>query len=153
MQIRSLFAVIVVMSANAYGTTSSFVTKPVFGSGAANVAPANGGEYVYIQPVADGRVKAKAILVGAVERTDYKFFTLSEERALLAFKNAELAKMVKAVLAKARVRQLKRVRRASLKWPKVVLRGTQVCVPELVSSEADNWKDHLTCYDAAEKSK
>lgn len=153
MQIRAFFlaAVAVMIDASASVSTSTYVAKPVYGSGSANVAPANGGEYVYGAVRPDGRVKTRAILTGAIERNDYKFFTPDEERALLAFKNAELAKVVRAKLASERARHAKKHPRLALKWPKVVLRGSQVCVPELASSEADDWKDHLTCYDAEGK--
>lgn len=150
MLISTIFAAGLSFAAIADGAESHFALRGPFASGAANVAPAVGGEYVYGRPVPDARPTTSAMLIGTPPRTDYTLLSPDEEEALVKMQDAQrLAEVRQSIMAS---RAQYRVKRPNLKWPKVVLRGQEVCVPELASSEADDWKDHLTCYRLKEAS-
>jgi hypothetical protein len=122
----------------------AFVERAPYASGAAVIEPAAGGEYVYGAPVLDGRLRTQAVLVGAPQRQAYVFFSAEEEAALLAYRDQALAEQLKRRVASARKRHYNAT--ASLDWPKVVVRADEICVPELASSSAADWRDHLVCH-------
>lgn len=144
MLIPTILAAGLSLAAVADGTESHFRPLGSFASGAANVAPAVGGEYVYGRTVADARPITPALLIGTPPRVDYTLLSPDEEEALVKMQDAQRLADVRRGLMAARAQYS--AKRPNLKWPKVVLRGREVCVPELASSEADDWKDHLTCY-------
>jgi hypothetical protein len=55
-----------------------------------------------------------------------------------------LAARVKADLVVARKRHVQAT--GKFEWPKVVVRADEICVPELASSDAADWRDHLVCH-------
>jgi hypothetical protein len=126
------------------GSETHFSRSVPHGSGAANVAPANGGEYVYGGGTADARTKSAALLVGKPLRTDFSFISPAEEEAFVRMLGDRRAAEVRGALNLARAKVA--AKRKELVWPKVVLRGNEICVPELASSESVEWKEHLTCY-------
>lgn len=121
-----------------------YAEKRIYSSGAGNVMPSNGGEYVYGEGVADGRREFPAMLLSGYTRHDYVLFSYEEESELRALKDQKLAKFALEKEAAERKAYLAKV--SKYDWPKIVINGEQVCVPELASSEAINWKDKLTCY-------
>lgn len=146
MFLRSLLAAGIALSPVAGAADSHFANRAMIGSGAANVAPAVGGEYVYGPGAADSRPVTPALLIGAAPRNDYTFLTAAEEEALIKMHDGRRADQVRRVLIASRAKYA--IKRPALQWPKVVLRNNEICVPELASSEALDWKDHLTCYQA-----
>lgn len=144
MLIPTILAAGLSFAAAADGTESHFALRGPFASGAANVAPAVGGEYVYGRSPADTRPATPALLIGTPVRTDYTLLSPDEEEALVKMQDAQRSAEIRRSLLTARGQY--RAKRPNLQWPKVVLRGREVCVPELASSEAEDWKDHLTCY-------
>lgn len=144
MFISTFLAAGLAFGAAADGTESHFVLRGPYASGAANVAPAVGGEYVYGRAAVDARPVTQAMLIGTPPRTDYTLLSPDEEEALVRMQDAQHSAEVRRNLLVARAQYS--AKRPNIKWPKVVLRGQEVCVPELASSEADDWKDHLTCY-------
>lgn len=146
MLLPSLIVVGIALSPLAGAADSHFANRGMMGSGAANVAPAVGGEYVYGSGAADSRPVTPALLFGAAPRNDYTFLTAAEEEALIKMRDSRRVDEVRRVLIASRAKYASR--RPALQWPKVVLRAGEICVPELASSEALDWKDHLTCYQA-----
>ena len=75
------------------------------------------------------------------------FVTAAEEQALLALQAKQLAEIAKArEMAHPAVHVARTMLAKTWRWPKVVVRGAEICVPVLEKSEAEDWKDHLTCY-------
>jgi hypothetical protein len=127
----------------AIAAPTGFAERGLYASGAANVEPAYGGEFVFAAPPADGRRKTQAVLVGRPERQIYTFMSAQEELALLDYRDKELAKRAAAM----RALTVQHARRPfpKIDWPKVVVRGGDICVPTLDYSEATDWRDHLVC--------
>lgn len=123
---------------------TSFREAGVYSNGPANVAPVMGGEYAYGPSQADPRAATKPVMLGANKRTDFTFFTPDEEKALLELRNKQVRAVVRDRLRQQRGRHLSR--RLNLDWPKVVVTDTEICVPELASSESADWKNHLICH-------
>jgi hypothetical protein len=128
----------------AIGAPSGFVERGRYGSGSATIEPAVGGEYVYGEQANDARRPARAVLIGTAERQLYVFFSDQEEQALLNYRDRQLAKQLRVRTASAHAHPHRAT--MSLHWPKVVVCGDQICVPELASSEAADWRDHLVCH-------
>ncbi len=109
------------------------------GAGWANVDYPQ-GRYVYGSET-DSRLKAPPILFGRPERQDWQFFSWEEEQALWLLMQDKLAQMSppqKMAFHKAHTNK-------NLKWPRVVVKGSEVCVPRLEKSDDDDWQEHLTC--------
>lgn len=132
-------------SLNAHAEKTAFKERAPYASGAAEIQPFAGGEYVYDTQEVDTRIVSKAFISSQVKRTDFSFFTADEEEALLRFKDKEIEKLVKQKLLEQRSLHLNK--KKNYLWPKVVLRGSLICVPEIENSEAIDWREHLTCYD------
>jgi hypothetical protein len=122
---------------------TGFAPRAPYASGAAVIEPAFGGEYVHARPQADARRRSPALLAGAPARQTWVFFSAEEEQALLRYRDQQLAVRLHAAAAR-----VPRVRVARVDWPKVVVRGGTVCVPELASSDAPDWRAHLVCHRA-----
>lgn len=123
---------------------TSFAERSVYGSGAAIIEPAYGGEYVVGLPQPDRRVKALPVIVQAPQRETYVFFSVEEERALLTYRDQQMAARVMARVVASRKRHVRAT--ANFDWPKVVVREEEICVPELANSDAMDWRDHLVCH-------
>jgi hypothetical protein len=123
---------------------SGFAERGRYGSGAATIEPAAGGEYVYGDQASDARRPTRPVLIGTAERQLYVFFSDREEQALLNYRDQQLAKQLRDRAASSRPPHYRAT--VSLRWPKVVVRGDEICVPELASSEAADWRDHLVCH-------
>ncbi len=142
MRLSAFFLSMVCMPALAAPT--SFAERGRYGSGAAIIEPAYGGEYVVGSPQADRRVRAMPMLVQAPQRQAYVFFSVEEEQALLNYRDQQLAARLKTHVVASRKRHVRAT--ASFDWPKVVVRTDEICVPELASSDAVDWRDHLVCH-------
>lgn len=109
------------------------------------------GEYQYKTPPADSRKHGQAFAIGKPKRTDFVFFTDEEEETLWSILQSKIiAEQAEADrIAKAQ----KQARNGGLKlvWPRVVVEGSQICVPELAHSDSNDWRDHLTCWDGEGK--
>lgn len=140
---QQLVLVLTVLSLPVGAAPTAFVERGVYGSGSANIETTAGGEYVYARPIPDQRMPAGPLLLQTPTRESYAFFSLAEELALLNYRDQQLAARARKrpVAAPGRARRVTR-----LDWPKVVIVGQQVCVPELASSEAADWRDHLVCH-------
>lgn len=116
---------------------------PVHSSGAGNIQYQDGGTYIYGQQN-DRRQKTQAIALEKSNRIDFELFTADEEEALTSMHD----KILRDQLRDEQIRQRKAFIASAQKidWPKVIRRDNQICVPVLASSEASDWKDHLTCY-------
>lgn len=123
-----------------------FVERAPYASGAAVIEPAAGGEYIYGEPVPDGRLRTRPVLASAPQRQTWTFFSAEEEAALLAYRDQTLAQQLKRHVVAARQRHHRAT--GTLDWPKVVVRASEICVPELASSDATDWRDHLVCHAA-----
>lgn len=125
---------------------TSFVERSRYGSGAAIIEPAYGGEYAVGSPQSDRRGRVMPMLVQAPQRQAYAFFSVEEEQALLNYRDQQLAARLKTHVVASRKRHVRAT--ASFDWPKVVVRADEICVPELTSSDAVDWRDHLVCHRA-----
>jgi hypothetical protein len=92
----------------------------------------------------DRRLRAPAVLTAAPARQAYVFFSAEEELALLNYRDKQLASILKDRVVVARKRHYRAT--GKLDWPRVVVRADEVCVPELASSDAADWRDHLVCH-------
>jgi len=136
-----------------HANPSAFEDKQIYGSGAANVAPAFGGEYLYKTPAGDGRAIVPAIFTGQVKRQVYQFFSAEEEKALIQYKAKQQAEIHKAKLAAYHIAGSSKKTPENLRWPRVIVRDADICVPELASSESSDWKDHLICHQSGREFK
>ena len=132
-----------VVCASAFGQ-GSYHLQESYMSGAAVYVNPYGGDYFYLPAVEDGRPLTPPILVSKPPR-EYEFFSVDEEDALTKLYDSEVAKRVKAHLLAQRRAYLAKV--SKYNWPKVVVQGGEICVPELASSESDDWKSDLVCYE------
>lgn len=139
------FVALIVVAGSPLASQSNFKTHDRYASGPVEIQPYAGGEYYYSTKETDTRESTPAIISGYVKRTDYLFFTAEEEEALLQFKDKIIENSVKKKLKEQRQLYLKK--RKNYLWPKVVIQGMQICVPEIESSESSEWREHLTCYD------
>lgn len=104
------------------------------------------GHYVYGE-LDDERAQGKRIptnkpfLIGGIERKDYEFFSYQEEEALWLVMQDQIASMQ----PKPKRRANAVVSLKGIDWPKVVIRGDEICVPVLESANAQDWREHLTC--------
>jgi len=141
---KTLVFALAVLCGQALAAPTGFAERARFGSGAAIVEPAAGGEYVHGRQVADSRVRTTPVLVQVPQRQAYVFFSPEEELALLNFRDQQLAVRIKERVVASRQRHHRAT--ANFNWPKVVVRAEEICVPELASSEAADWRDHLVCH-------
>jgi hypothetical protein len=123
---------------------TAFVERAPYASGAAVIEPADGGEYVNVPAAPDRRIRSRAMLAAAPERQTYLFFSSQEEAELLNYRNRMFAEQVRATVTAARKRHYART--GKLDWPKVVVHTDEICVPELASSDAADWREHLVCH-------
>jgi hypothetical protein len=128
----------------ALAAPTGFAERARYGSGAAIIEPAVGGEYVHAQQLGDARMRTRPVLTAVPVRQSYVFFSAEEEQALLRYRDQQLASLLKERLVVARKRHYRAT--GKLDWPKVVVRADEICVPELASSEAADWRDHLVCH-------
>ena len=132
-----------VASASAMGQ-GSYHLQESYMSGAAIYVNPYGGDYFYLPMVNDGRPLTPPMLVSRPPR-EYEFFSAEEEEALTKLYDSEVSKRVKARLLAQRKAYLAKV--SKYNWPKVVVEGNEICVPELASSESADWKSNLICYE------
>ena len=121
---------------------ASYIKNEGYSSGWANIYPPQGGMYVYTPAAPDSRIKTQPFSIGRTKRQTYQLFSAQEEAALWLIRERK-------IMAAAAVIQEKKGRRTfrrSLAWPKVVVRGTEICVPILGHSDSSDWKQHLTCW-------
>jgi len=126
------------------GAPTGFAERGRYGSGAAIIEPAFGGEYVVGSQQPDRRVRTVPILLQAPQRQSYVFFSVEEEQALLNYRDQQLAARLKTHVVASRKQHV--LATARFDWPKVVVRAGEICVPELASSDAVDWRDHLVCH-------
>lgn len=127
-----------------FAAPTGFAERGRYGSGAAVIEPAVGGEYVDGEQQSDRRVRTVPILLQVPQRQTYAFFSVEEEQALLRYRDQRFAARVKTQVVAARKRHVESTGRFD--WPKVVVRANEICVPELASSDAADWRDHLVCH-------
>lgn len=141
---RALAFCLITLCVSAHAAPDGFVERGRYASGAAMIEPPAGGEYVYGEQPSDRRPMTRPVLIGAMERQLYVFFSDQEEQALLNYRDQQLAKQLRdpgAISHPPRRRATE-----SLHWPKVVVRGDETCVPDMASSELADWRDHLVCH-------
>lgn len=116
---------------------------PAHSSGAGNIQYQDGSTYIY-GPQRDRRKMTQAVALEKSNRIDFELFTAEEEEALTSMRD----KILRDRLRNEQIRQRKAFIASAQKidWPKVIRQDNQICVPVLASSEASDWKDHLTCY-------
>jgi len=98
------------------------------------------GRYIY-GTESDGRIKTPTITFGRVERQDYQLFSWEEEQALWLLLQDKLT----AAEPEKKTAFVKAHSQRNLKWPRVIVKDQEVCVPRIEKAEDDDWKDHLTC--------
>lgn len=115
------------------------------------------GEYVYQTNSKDTRLQNKPILIDKPQRTQYEFMSAEEQAHLqqLQTDNENISSLESTApinKTKHHHKHLKRVK-SNLKWPRIIVQDDDVCVPTLEFSEAEDWKDHLTCHARSEELK
>ncbi|PTT93020.1 hypothetical protein DBR42_00845 [Pelomonas sp. HMWF004] len=125
----------------------------------------NDGQYVY-RNKADhaGTPDSRVFMLGRPARQDFKYLSQAEQTALWnyrqehyvaqanAAKREAEARAAQAAATAARARMVEArftssaaTSNARINWPRVVVMGNKICVPQLAYSEASDWRDHLTC--------
>jgi hypothetical protein len=132
------YQVMTAMAMDAY-----FQPMATHSSGASNIQYQQGGTYLY-SPLKDHRPMTQPIVLERSKRIDYELFTAEEEKALMDMRDKQLRSQIREEQIRQRKAFMASVHR--IDWPKVIRRGNEICVPVLASSEAVDWKDHLTCY-------
>lgn len=148
MRKHSFLLVVSLLSLHAHGMDAHFSSLPTYSSGSANIKEVDGGTYVYGSQK-DFRPTTLPVAIEPVRRRDYELVTLEEEEALLSMRNKALAERLRRDQVRQRKAYVARVQK--MDWPKVVLKGTQICVPDLENSDAKSWKEYLICYTDAEQ--
>ena len=148
----SLVAVLALLSIGSLSAqeldTSGYIKTDGQLAGWVNVIHPQGGIYIYTPPQPDARLKAQAFSVGRVERQTYQLFSAQEEEVLWNLrekKNLAVSQTQELAGGSSKRRRPITIQR-SLAWPKVIVRGVEVCVPVLAHSDANDWQDHLTCW-------
>lgn len=143
-----VFIALVAGAASAGAQETHFSAEDTHIAGSAYVKPPAGGEYVYGEAPKDGRQKTRPFFMAPVPRQSYTFFSAEEERLLQSLRDKQTsAQTIKEKVVTARKAHYKKTKR--LDWPKVVLRGDEICVPVLASADAEDWAQNLTCYNVA----
>lgn len=129
---------------NSIAEQANFIPSDPAASGWVNLSPTTGGQYLYVDTPDDKRPSIKPILLQLPVRTDYTFFSPQEQDALESLRDRQLAswQQQQELAAKPYHRGFA----LRLAWPRVVIRGQEICVPELPFSEQPDWRDHLTCW-------
>jgi hypothetical protein len=139
----AVFAISATVKAAEFAEPARFENAKERGAGWVNFHTSN-GQYVYgeMDDAQGKRINAsKPFLIGGLERKDYEFFSYQEEEALWLVMQDQIA----AMQPKPKRRANSAAAFKSFEWPKVVVRGNEVCVPVLESAQADDWREHLTC--------
>lgn len=131
-----------------------------YGSGWVNITPPTGGQYIYEPELHKGIKSDKAFMVGKPSRQDFEFLTEQEQEGVWKYRNNAQQALMKSEKPVAKLKSTGKHRtkfshnscsnppQKNLSWPKIVVNGTQTCVPLVEYSEASDWKDHLTCTEA-----
>jgi hypothetical protein len=115
--------------------------------GVIEIAPAEGGEYVFSsKPQGDGR-RHMRFMLGKPQRLEYDLFSGEEEAALAKARDEQFAADREAYTRAHRPR-VHRAVAPKLNWPKVVVAGDRTCVPSAGHANDADWKDHLVCWNA-----
>jgi hypothetical protein len=128
-----------------------YTQQETHGEGWVNVSPATKGVYVH-KPNAtheSGRPK-EVFMVGKAPRQDFDYLTAEEQEGIWHYRQKIIddrrEAMRIAALPPAATKSVHTQGTLSkLKWPRVIVDGSAVCVPKLEFSEATDWGDHLVC--------
>jgi hypothetical protein len=111
--------------------------------GAAEVRNPSGGVWAYTADDSnDGRAHSRFAL-GKLQRTEYTLFSAEEETALWTLKQQRLQPPAPA----PRHARAAPPHHDPIAWPRVVLRDGSTCVPTAANAEAEDWQQHLVCWD------
>ena len=126
---------------------ASFVKSGVYSSGSANISSPQGGMYIYTPPTPDSRIKTPPFSIGRAKRQTYQLFSAQEEEALWLMREENSQASDDGI--ETEVQKPKghpKLAKYSLDWPKVVVRGSDICVPVLDHSDSKDWQQYLTCW-------
>jgi hypothetical protein len=132
------------LGAPAFAAPTGFAGRAPYPGGAAVIELAEGGEYVYARQQVDNRIRTRPVLATPPERQTWVFFAAEEEQALLRYRDGQLAALARERLTPAHRPHGRAT--VTLKWPKVIVRAGEICVPGLASSAAADWRAHLVCH-------
>lgn len=139
----SFWAISSIAQATESATPARFEKPSEKGAGWVNLRSSL-GQYVYGEPEIN-RVKTSAsgkpFFIGVLERKDYEFYSYQEEEALWLVVQDQIEAMQPKPTGKTKTNRAE----TKMTWPKVVIRGQEVCVPVLESANAEDWREHLTC--------
>lgn len=85
-----------------------------------------------------------AVFLGKLNKQQHVIFTAEQQEQLWKFRQ-KLIREASAVTPKPSKHKYIRKAKPALKWPRTVVNGNEICVPELLYSEQADWKEHLTC--------
>jgi hypothetical protein len=127
-----------------------YIEQGTTGSGWVNVRPATDGIYVHgASKTKEANRPDQVFMVGTPPRQDFVFLNAQEQEGIWRYRQAQreaLRKAAKAALPHpVDIQTSHKKYLASLNWPRVVVEGNQVCVPDVEFSDAHDWKDHLLC--------
>lgn len=151
------FVIYLFTSSHAFSATTevtpnaNFVSKETQQKGWVQYSYPLDGEYVYQPKTTDGRLKNKPFLIEKPQRTNYDFLSAEEQSSLSALR--DLQSEINSDPKPSSIRKVDHTTHHPkhkksgllLKWPRIVVDEDNVCVPTIPFSEADDWKQHLTC--------
>lgn len=130
-----------------------YVGQGMAGNGWVNVSPPTDGLYVHGKKKQENRPR-QVFMVGKPTRQDFVFLNAQEQEGVWRYRQAQLDALRKAALSHlphtTDVKIAHKNYLAGLSWPRVVVAGNKVCVPEMEFSDANDWRDHLICTHAIE---
>lgn len=130
------------IAASGGGAVERYVWQVSQDGGAAEVRNPSGGVWAYMAGDSDdGRAHSRFAL-GKLQRTEYTLFSAEEEAALWTLKQQRLQPPPPT----HRHARATPSHHDPIAWPRVVLRGADTCVPTIASAEADDWQQHLVCW-------
>jgi hypothetical protein len=128
----------------------TYETRVPVVSGAAVIAPADGGTYVYSSAPFNDRRGTARFMLGLPPRQDYDLFSAQEEAALWQTRESQRDAIAQAS-TRAHARRPHRVSAPRLNWPKVLLVGDKTCVPLTAFSNASDWQQHVVCWSSGDR--
>lgn len=128
---------------------ASYIRSSTYPAGWVNITTPQEGMHIYTQPTIDTRRKTQAFSVGRPERQTYSFFSAQEEEALWLLrekKNLAIAASLNESGPRRSLHHRHTLSASSIGWPKVLVRGDEICVPMLEHSDSKDWAEHLKCW-------
>lgn len=124
---------------------AEFTPPPFYAYGPVLIAEPIDGMYTFQKPSSiKSQPNIPSVFLGKIHKQEHVIFTAEQQEELWNFRQ-KLLKQAQAPKDKALKSKVSHKVKPKIKWPRTVVNGNEICVPELLYSEETDWKDHLTC--------